>query len=42
MIYVIGDRTGVAPIEEKLIQHQLKWFGRVQPRPLETPVCSEL
>ena len=24
MIYV---RLGVAPIEEKLVQHQLRWFG---------------
>jgi hypothetical protein len=30
----------VAPIEEKLIQHRLKWFGRVQRRPPEAPVHS--
>jgi hypothetical protein len=24
------DRVGVAPIEEKLIQHRLRWFGHVQ------------
>ncbi|KAG2609769.1 hypothetical protein PVAP13_4KG087333 [Panicum virgatum] len=35
---VIRDRVGVAPIEEKLIQHRLRWFGYVQRRPLEVPV----
>jgi hypothetical protein len=25
----IRDRLGVAPIEEKLVQHQLRWFGHV-------------
>jgi hypothetical protein len=34
----IRDRLGVAPIEEKLIQHWLRWFGHVQRRPPETPV----
>ena len=36
----ICDRLGVAPIEEKLIQHRLRWFGHVQRRPPETPVRS--
>ena len=36
----IRDRVGVAPIEKKLIQHRLKWFGHVQRRPLEAPVHS--
>ncbi|KAG2603998.1 hypothetical protein PVAP13_4NG035150 [Panicum virgatum] len=35
---VIRDRVGVAPIEEKLTQHQLRWFGHVQRRPREAPV----
>ena len=35
---VIRDRVGVAPIEEKLTQHRLRWFGHVQRRPPETPV----
>ncbi|RCV41066.1 hypothetical protein SETIT_9G106300v2 [Setaria italica] len=26
----IRDSSGVAPIEEKLIQHRLRWFGHVQ------------
>jgi hypothetical protein len=30
----IQDRVGVAPIEEKLIQHRLRWFGHVQRRPI--------
>ena len=36
----IRDRFGVAPIEEKLVQHRLRWFGHVQWRPLEAPVRS--
>ena len=28
----------MAPIEEKLTQHRLRWFGHVQRRPLEAPV----
>ncbi|PVH61419.1 hypothetical protein PAHAL_3G033100 [Panicum hallii] len=34
----IRDRVGVAPIDEKLIQHRLRWFGHVQRRPPEAPV----
>jgi hypothetical protein len=30
----------VAPIEEKLIQHRLRWFGHVQRRPYEASVRS--
>ncbi|RCV21622.1 hypothetical protein SETIT_4G152600v2 [Setaria italica] len=33
----IRDRLGVAPIEEKLIQHRLRWFGHFQRRPPEAP-----
>ena len=36
----IRDRVGVAPIEEKLVQHHLRWFGHIQCRPPETPVHS--
>ena len=36
----IRDRVGVAPIEEKLVQHRLRWFGRIQRRPPEAPVHS--
>ncbi|PUZ74593.1 hypothetical protein GQ55_1G077500 [Panicum hallii var. hallii] len=36
----IRDKVRVAPIEEKLIQHRLRWFGHVQRRPPEAPVRS--
>ena len=38
MIY--WKRVGVAPIEEKLVQHRLRWFGHLQRRPPEAPVSS--
>jgi hypothetical protein len=34
---VILDRVGVAPIEEKLVQHKVRWFGHVQRGPPEAP-----
>jgi len=37
---VIRERVGVAPIEEKLTQHRLRWFGQIQRRPPEAPVRS--
>ena len=36
----IRDRLGISPIEEKLIQHRLRWFGHVQRRPPEAPAHS--
>ena len=30
----------MAPIEEKLTQHRLRWFGHVQRRPSEAPERS--
>lgn len=36
----IRDKAGVTPIEEKLVQHQLRWFGHIQRRPAEAPVNS--
>jgi hypothetical protein len=36
----IRDRVGVVPIEEKLVQHRLRWFDHVQRRPPEAPVRS--
>ena len=30
----------MAPIEEKLTQHRLRWFGHVQRMPPKTPVRS--
>jgi hypothetical protein len=35
---VIRERVGVAPIEEKLVQLKLSWFGHVQRRPPEALV----
>ena len=37
----IRERVGVAPIDEKLVQHRLSWFGHIQRRPPEAPVHSE-
>ncbi|PWZ52047.1 putative uncharacterized transposon-derived protein F52C9.6 [Zea mays] len=34
----IRERVGVAPIEEKLMQHRLRWFGHIQQRPEKTSV----
>jgi hypothetical protein len=36
----ICDRLGIAPIMEKLVRHQLRWFRHVQRRPPETSVRS--
>ena len=36
----IRDRFRVAPIEENIVQHRLRWFGHVQRRPPEAPVRS--
>jgi hypothetical protein len=33
-------RLGVAPVEEKLVKHCLRWFGHIQQRLLEAPICS--
>jgi hypothetical protein len=34
----IHERLGVAPVEEKLVQHRLRWFGHMQWRPVEAPI----
>jgi hypothetical protein len=33
-------RLGVAPVEEKLVQHRLRWFGQIQRRPVEASIRS--
>jgi hypothetical protein len=34
----IRERLGVAPVDEKLVQHRLRWFGHMQQRPTEAPI----
>jgi hypothetical protein len=34
----IRDKLGVASIQEKLVQHRLRWFGHIQRRSPEAPV----
>jgi hypothetical protein len=34
----IRERLGVIPVEEKLVQHRLRWFGYIQRRPAEAPI----
>jgi hypothetical protein len=36
----IHERLGVAPVEEKLVQHRLRWFEHIQRRPAEALVRS--
>jgi hypothetical protein len=36
----IRERLGVAPVDEKLVQHRLRWFGHIQRRPAEASVRS--
>jgi hypothetical protein len=38
----IRDKLGVAPIQEKLVQHRLRWFGHIQRKPHEAPVRSDI
>jgi hypothetical protein len=34
----IYERLGVAPVEEKLMQHRLRWFGHMQRRPAKASI----
>jgi hypothetical protein len=36
------ERLGVAPVEEKFMQHRLKWFEHMQRRPAEAPIRNEV
>ena len=38
----IREKLGVAPIEEKLVQYRLRWFGHIQHRPYDAPVRVEI
>jgi hypothetical protein len=38
----ICKRLGVAPVEEKLVQHCLRWFGHMQQRSTEAPICNRV
>jgi hypothetical protein len=38
----IRDKVGVAPIQENLVQHRLRWFGHIQRKPPEAPVRSRI
>jgi hypothetical protein len=34
----ICERLRVAPVEQKLMQHHLRWFGHMQRRLTEVPI----
>jgi hypothetical protein len=36
----IRNKLGVAPIQEKLDQHHLRWFDHIQRKPPKTPICN--
>jgi hypothetical protein len=38
----IRDKFGVASIQEKLVQHRLRWFGHIQRRSPEALVRSDI
>jgi hypothetical protein len=38
----IRERLGVTPVEKKLMQHYLRWFGHIQQRSTEAPVHSRV
>jgi hypothetical protein len=38
----IRDKFGVTPIQEKLIQHRLWWFGHIPRMPPEAPARSDI
>jgi hypothetical protein len=38
----IRDKFKVAPIQDKLVQHRLRWFGHIQRRPLEAPERNDI
>jgi hypothetical protein len=38
----IRDKLGVASIQEKLVQHHLRWFDHIQRMPHEAPVRNDI
>jgi hypothetical protein len=36
------ERLEVAPVEEKLVQHRLRWFGHIQRKPVEAPIRNRV
>jgi hypothetical protein len=38
----IRERLGVVPVEEKLVQHRLRWFGHMQQRPADAPIRNKV
>jgi hypothetical protein len=38
----IRERLWVAPVEEKLVQYRLRWFGHIQWRPTEVSIRNGL
>jgi hypothetical protein len=38
----ICERLGVTPVDEKLVQRHLRWFGHMQWRPAEAPIHNEV
>jgi hypothetical protein len=38
----IHERLGMAPVENKLVQHYLTWFGYIQQGSVETPIRNGL
>ena len=41
---VIKDKVGVSPIEDKMREARLKWFGHIRSRSEDTPVkrCEKI